>query len=156
MKAFSRNWWYYTYSQCLPRASLSYSHHVTTTHGNWPALTLDSCRWFKSRLSEKWTHIHSHQQGEDHNRPDLLYLHQTRSIIAIWWQGICMSCKRLWQQIWQEDLESIHKTQHILQEIWRQTIAVWCIWDLNTWSLPLPNRIPQIAQHSLTILWMTL
>lgn len=67
---------------------------------------------------QKCIHIHSHQHGKDQNRPDLLYLHQTWSIIAIWWQGICMSCKTLWQTTLTKDSESIYKTQHTLQEVW--------------------------------------
>jgi hypothetical protein len=39
---------YFTYSQCFPRASLGDSNHISATHGNWPALGLNSCWLFKT------------------------------------------------------------------------------------------------------------
>lgn len=43
----------HTYRKRFPRASLSYPYHVMTTHGNRPALALDSCWCFKSRPPAK-------------------------------------------------------------------------------------------------------
>ena len=57
----------HTYRKRFPRASLSYPYHVMTTHGNRPALALDSCWCFKSRLPAKCKDMHSHWCGMPEN-----------------------------------------------------------------------------------------